>query len=245
MISFSKTSEARLGYRIRPIFQIELHKKDIELLQNIRNFFGGIGYITDATKDCLAFRARSLEDIKIIIVHFDNYPLKTQKKADFELFKSAVDKLLRKEHLKLEGLKEIVNIRASMNLGLTDTLKGAFPETVPVIRPRVEYAKIIQPEWLTGFSSGEGCFFINIGKSSTNLIGYQVFLLFALSQHTRDRELLEIIKEYMGCGFVKESSSRINILTFKVVKFNDNFEKIIPFFRQHLIYGVKSQDFNN
>lgn len=245
MISFSKTKEARSGFRIRPIYQIELHKKDIELLKAIQNFFGGIGYITDATKNCMAFRVRSLDDIKVIITHFDKFPLNTQKRADFELFKCAVEKLLRKEHLKSEGLKEIVSIRAAMNLGLTDNLEIAFPGTKPVTRPIVEYEEIIHPEWLLGFSSGEGCFFINIGKSSSNLIGYQVFLLFALTQHTRDRKLLEIIKEYFGCGEVKESSSRTNILTYKVVKFNENFDKIIPFFSKHLIQGIKSEDFNN
>ena len=60
------------------------------------------------------------------------------KQADFELFKCAVDKLSRKEHLKLKGFKEIVNIIASMNLGLTDVLKNTFPEAVPVFRPLVK-----------------------------------------------------------------------------------------------------------
>ena len=60
-------------------------------------------------------------------------------------------------------------------------------------RPSVKDEKITNPKWLGGFSSGEACFFINISKSSSNLIGFQVFLLFALTQHTR--KLLENIKE--------------------------------------------------
>lgn len=41
----------------------------------------------------------------------------------------------RKEHLTDKGVQTIVNIRASLNLGLTDDLKVAFPKTIPVKRP--------------------------------------------------------------------------------------------------------------
>lgn len=110
----------------------------------------------------MAFRVRSLGELKIIIAHFDKYPLMTQKRADYLLFKRTVNKLLNKEHLKSTGFQEVVNIRASMNLGLTDILKTAFPDTVPVPRPLIEDNKIFCPEWLAGFTAGEGCFFINI-----------------------------------------------------------------------------------
>ena len=43
----------------------------------------------------------------------------------------------RKEHLTNEGLQKIVNIRATINLGLSDELKKAFPNTIPVPRPLV------------------------------------------------------------------------------------------------------------
>jgi hypothetical protein len=45
--------------------------------------------------------------------------------------------IIRKEHLTQKGLIAIVNIRASINLGLSDELKEAFPNTVPVKRPTV------------------------------------------------------------------------------------------------------------
>jgi len=56
---------------------------------------------------------------------------------------------------------------------------------------------------------------------------------------------LEAIKDYLDCGAVKESSSRMNVLTLKVVKFKDISEKIVPFFNQYKILGVKSEDFNS
>jgi hypothetical protein len=42
-----------------------------------------------------------------------------------------------KEHLTREGLESIVNIRASINLGLPEPLKEAFPNAVGVMRPNV------------------------------------------------------------------------------------------------------------
>ena len=145
MVSFTKTSESRHGFRIRAIFQIELHKKDLELLTNFQAFFQGRGFIS-SRKDTASLKMRSIDDLQVIIAHFNKFPLKTKKQADFELFKSVVNKLSLKEHLKLQGFKEIVSIRASMNLGLTDALKKAFPETIPVPRPTVKYEKVINPD---------------------------------------------------------------------------------------------------
>ena len=145
MVSFTKSSESRHGFRIRAIFQIQLHKKDLELLKTIQAFFKGIGHIS-SSKEVVSFRARSLDDLQVIIAHFDKFPLKTKKQADFELFKRVVNKLSLKEHLSLKGFKEIVSIRASMNLGLTYALNKAFPEVSPVPRPTVKDEKVINPD---------------------------------------------------------------------------------------------------
>ena len=47
-----------------------------------------------------------------------------------------------KAHLTLEGLQEIINIKSSMNLGLSDELKFNFIKTVPVKRPQIKTKKI-------------------------------------------------------------------------------------------------------
>ena len=80
--------------------------------------------------------------MEIIIPHFDNFPLITQKKADFELFKLGVYKMKDKKHLTFDGLQEILNIRASINLGLPEVLKTEFPKTIPEPRPLVKNQRI-------------------------------------------------------------------------------------------------------
>jgi hypothetical protein len=47
------------------------------------------------------------------------------------------------EHLTSEGLKAIINIRASINRGLTPALKEAFPNYVPVSRPLIDVHKLL------------------------------------------------------------------------------------------------------
>jgi len=81
----------------------------------------------------------------VIINHFDKYPLITQKRADYELFKQAVELMEQKEHLTPEGLAKIVALKASMNTGLSEELKAAFPEILPVSRPSVLNSKIKDP----------------------------------------------------------------------------------------------------
>ena len=94
-----------------------------------------------------AFRVSSPKQIlEHILPHFDKYPLISQKRADYILFKRIVELMLNKEHLKKEGLQEIVNIRASLNLGLSDVLKAAFPNTIPVLRPIVTNQEIPDPQ---------------------------------------------------------------------------------------------------
>lgn len=49
----------------------------------------------------------------------------------------------RGEHLTVEGIQAIVNIRATLNKGLTPVLKEAFPNCIPVLRPQVENLKVL------------------------------------------------------------------------------------------------------
>jgi hypothetical protein len=137
-------------FYVRPLFQIKVHSRDNLLLMRIKDYFGGIGNIYISSKDS-KFMVRSLDEILKIISHFDNYPLITQKKSDFILFKQIIHKMVEGEHFLAKGLQEIVNIRASINLGLSDSLKAIFPNTVPVTRPRIENITIPHPEWMAGF----------------------------------------------------------------------------------------------
>jgi len=46
----------------------------------------------------------------------------------------------------MDGLQKIVEIKASMNRGLSEGLKVAFPHVIPMIRPLVQNKTIENPE---------------------------------------------------------------------------------------------------
>ena len=191
------------------------------------------------------YHVNSIKDLtNIIIPHFDKYPLITQKRADFELFKQVVEIMIKKEHLTIEGLHRILAIRASMNLGLSDVLKTAFPDITPVARPTVELPKNIEPNWLAGFTEGEGCFNVSILSSKSHKIGYQVIVRFIIAQHSRDVQLMKNLISNFGCGVISENSSQ-SVVIFTVNKLEDISEIIIPFFNEYPLHGSKRQDFED
>lgn len=123
-----------------------MHKKDLAILQLIKNYFNGVGNINKERETSVQYHVTTLQDLtNIIIPHFNKYPLITQKRANFELFKLVVDMLNRKEHLTVEGLRKIVAIRSSLNLGLSNELKASFPDIVPIPRPLVKDQRITDP----------------------------------------------------------------------------------------------------
>ena len=147
----------------------------------------------------------------------------------------------RGEHLTNSGLLEIINIRASINLGLSPELKAAFPLHLPVTRLLVETTQIPHSQWVTGFTSGEGCFYVVTSPSTTSKVGFNVRLRFIISQHIRDYTLMLSLAFYFNCGVIEINK---DMVYFKVTKFSDNLEKIIPFFRENSIVGIKQKDFN-
>lgn len=105
-------------------------------MELIQSYFG-VGTISKQGNDSVGYRVTRTQDLIKIIDHFNKYSFVTQKQADFVLFKQAMDLINNKEHLTIEGLKKIVAIRASLNLGLTEELKNAFSTIVPVTRSLV------------------------------------------------------------------------------------------------------------
>lgn len=220
MISILKSSAYRTGWEIQLSFQIKLHKKDLTLLENIQGSLGGIGNINTG-KDFCAFRIKSLNQIFSLINFFDQYPLITQKKIDYDLFKKVALIMQQKQHLTPEGLLEIVKLKASLNLGLTDTLKLAFPEVrVEIPRPIVTDQKIPHSQWIAGFTSGEGYFQVTFSENRYK------GLAFKINQHSRDEQLMRSLIEYLGCGYYYPSEGRGD---FKVTRFSLITEIIIPF----------------
>ena len=141
-----KDKARKTGWGIRAEFSIELHAKDLALLKRIQSFFGGVGNINNKSHGSVVYTIIKINDIRdVLIPHFNNYPLITQKQGDFVLFKTIVELMMVKSHLSCAGLQQIVGLKASMNKGLSDELKAAFPNIIPVPRPIVQCPIMLDP----------------------------------------------------------------------------------------------------
>jgi hypothetical protein len=58
----------------------------------------------------------------------------------------------------------------------------------------------LNPDYITGFVDGEGCFSISIFKDSRRLTGWQVKPIFSISLHNKDLNLLESIQRTFNVG---------------------------------------------
>lgn len=199
------------------------------------------------------YSVSSVKDlVNIIVPHFLKYPLLTQKGADFILFKQIVELMDNRAHLTIEGFNKIINIKAAMNLGLSDSFKYEFKELalpvpafvlkkVKIERPLIQTEIIPDPNWISGFVDGEGTFDIKIYSSKTN-VGFAVQLRFRIPQHERDSKLIELIIKYFGSGSI-EKHTRHPAITLVINKFSTVIEQIIPFFESYPLKGVKFFDY--
>jgi hypothetical protein len=92
-------------------FSIGLHNKDLNLLKKIQSYFG-LGHLSKSGLELTKYRVQSVNDLRVIINHFDKYPLITEKQKDYLLFKRVVNLINNKEHLTIEGLLQILAIKA-------------------------------------------------------------------------------------------------------------------------------------
>ena len=140
-IYMRESSRYSQGWQVKPVFSIGLHLNDLLLLENI-NAFLGIGRIYKRT-DSVHLRIETLDGINKLIKLLGNNPFISQKRADFELFIKAVEIINQGGHLTREGLEKIVAIRASMNLGLSEGIKKAFPGISSYERPSIQIPTVI------------------------------------------------------------------------------------------------------
>lgn len=133
--------------------------------------------------------------------------------------------------MSLNGLLKIVGLKASINKGLKESIKAAFLNAIPVQRPLVKRLPNLDPYWLAGFITGEGRFFVNVFKATTNT-GFAVSLVFKITQHSRDAELIKSFIPFFNSGLRRGAlRSNKDYCDFLVTTLSDNYDKIIPFLK--------------
>ena len=99
-------------------------------------------------------------------------------------------------------------------------------------------------QWIVGFVDGEGCFYIGLSKRKEMTQGYVVSPEFSVVQHKQDVKLLYALKEFFGCGLVRNNTGKnSDIMMYRVRAQKDLLGTIIPFFEKHSLKSIKSVNF--
>jgi LAGLIDADG endonuclease len=158
----------------------------------------------------------SFKELPVIIEHFNNYPLVTAKSSDYKLFKQCFEIITKKEHLNQEGLEKIISLKSSLNWGLSEKLKEAFPKNNASPRPEFKYKSIPDPFWVSGFTTGDGSFNI-VTRSSKNKIGFRVELNYSILLHIREKEVIIGLADFFSIKFPKTSEDKNSDIKYKYI----------------------------
>ncbi len=96
-------------------------------------------------------------------------------------------------------------------------------------------------QWVVGFVDGEGCFYVGINQNPEMRLGVQVLPEFTVVQHQVDVQVLYALKDYFGCGVVRQNHG--TRMAYRVRGHQNLLNKIIPFFEKHHLKTRKRVDF--
>src|SRR3989338_9833898 len=119
-IAFQKRADLKFGWQAVPEFHISQNFTSRKVLEAIRKQLQ-CGYIkaNDAAgkrDKTLVYVVRDRKDlIRKIVPFFERFPLRTEKRKDFELFRKIIQMMENNSHLKVKGFEEIVRLAYSMN----------------------------------------------------------------------------------------------------------------------------------
>lgn len=100
--------------------------------------------------------------------------------------------------------------------------------------------------YLSGYVDGEGTFHIAIQKSKNVKVGYQLVPELHVSQNADRGNVLRLLKEALGCGYIKANhpgNTRDKTNVFVVRNRRDLLDKVVPFFERYPILSPKGEDF--
>jgi hypothetical protein len=96
--------------------------------------------------------------------------------------------------------------------------------------------------YIAGDVDGEG-FSVSVQRNSTCSVGFQLIPEFHVSQNGDRAQVLELIRQRLGCGYIKPNSRRDRALVFVVRKRRDLLEHVLPFFERNPMLSTKRTDF--
>ena len=97
-------------------------------------------------------------------------------------------------------------------------------------------------EYVSGYVDGEGCFSVSFSRRQKFLVGWETKPSFSVSQNEERSQVLLLMKDYFGCGFMRRDFSD-KTLKYEVRSLDDLIQKIIPHFNKYPLLSSKQKDF--
>jgi len=99
-------------------------------------------------------------------------------------------------------------------------------------------------QFVAGFISGEGSFFVSTQRSPAHELGVSVTCGFSLKVRAADRELAELVwQAFDGAGRLYEVRSRGAAIMLMIRKLSDLTERVIPFFEDYPLRGQQRETY--
>lgn len=102
---------------------------------------------------------------------------------------------------------------------------------------------LLDPNWITGFTDAEGCFYIYLNKRKNRKSGWKIQPSFQIKLHIKDQNLLLLIKSYFGEIGTVIINKNYNFAIYRVYSLNELTEVIIPHFDKYLLMTQKRNDY--
>ncbi len=100
--------------------------------------------------------------------------------------------------------------------------------------------------YLSGFTDGEGCFYVGVHPTKNVRLGLQVIPEFHVSQNGERLSVLNLFVETLDCGIIKRNApagSRDKTFVYVVKRHEELYKKVLPFFERFPLRSEKNQEF--
>lgn len=180
-------------------FKVSQNAPNKTVLESLVDYFGtGKVNVDKASTNTIKFQVQDLVSIREkVSLHFDKYPLVTSKVLDYNDWQKAMDILVNKEHLTVEGKDSLIEIKNKMNNLRTKQERWEYLNSI-------NNFTVPDPNWLRGFLDGEASFQFQIGERATRNTSYIIANpTMEIAQSNHDVAVLKIIKDHLESGYLK------------------------------------------
>jgi len=112
----------------------------------------------------------------------------------------------------------------------------------------------MSPESISGYITGEGCFYVESGYDKKYRLRHRIRPAFCIEVREDDREVLEAVRNTINCGNLYqldfgrykgyEDKKWRPHCKLRVSNFQDISKKVVPFFEKFPLFGTKQKSFN-